>query len=96
MTYPVYFDMPGNISIVNDVVHIDMFDREDDMASGTEPANPEPFYVFSGRIVLPLPGFLDLYRKMSKMVGQIEAARVLTATARAGMLPKRQTAGDKS
>lgn len=85
MTFPVYFDMPGNITIVNDVVHIDMFDRNGDGASGTETAHSEPHYVFSGRIVLPLPAFLDLYRKMSKTVGKMEAERVLTATARAGM-----------
>ena len=84
MTVPVYFDMPGNISIVTDVVHIDMFDRDDEMPSGPDMADAEPYYVFSGRIVLPLPAFLDLYRKMSRMVGQMEAARVLTATAQAG------------
>ena len=89
MTVPVYYDMPGNISIVNDVVHIDMFDREYEMPSGTDPADAEPYFVFSGRIVLPLPGFLDLYRKMSKAVGKIEAERVLTATWQAGSFRNR-------
>ncbi len=85
MTVPVYYDMPGNITIENDVVRIDMFDREDEMPSGPDAADAEPYFVFSGRIVLPLPAFLDLYRKMSKMVGQIEATRILTATAKAGL-----------
>ncbi len=84
MTVPVYYDMPGNIEIVNDVVHIDMFDRDDEMPAGPAQSDAEPYYVFSGRIVLPLPAFLDLYRKMSKAIGQMEAARVLTATAHAG------------
>ncbi len=87
MTFPVYFDMPGNITIINDVVHIDMFDRNGDSA-GPELAHSEPCYVFSGRIVLPLPGFLELYLKMSKIVGKMEATRILTATARAGMPPR--------
>ncbi len=93
MTFPVYFDMPGNISIVNDVVHIDMFDREEYSASGSDPV--EPYYVCTGRIVLPLTGFLDLYRKMSQVMGKMEAARIMTATARAGTLPKWQIAGDE-
>ncbi len=84
MTFPVYYDMPGNITIINDVVHIDMFDREYEMPSGTEPADAEPYYVFKERIVLPLPGFLELYRKMSRVVGKMEAERVLTATAVTG------------
>ncbi len=89
MTVPVYYDMPGNITIVNDVVHIDMFDREYEVPAGTDPADAEPYFVFSGRIVLPLPGFLDLYRKMSKTVGKIEAERVLTATWQQGSFRKR-------
>ena len=74
MTAPVYYDMPGKIHLENGVAIIDMYERI--QVDGHAPST-EPDYLYSERVVLPIPALIELYKMMSKTMGKLEADRLL-------------------
>lgn len=69
----IFHDMPGNISLENGVARIDLYDRQV-MRQGQE---GEPPYVFSRRLVLPLPALLELHSMLSQVVDRLTEEGVL-------------------
>ena len=74
MTDPVYYDMPGKIHLENGVAIIDMYER---IQVGDHAPSKEPDYLYSERVVLPIPALVELYKMMSKTMGKLEADRLL-------------------
>lgn len=70
-----YYDMPGNIKIKNGIVHIDMYDEAPDTKA---PQNDNPNFVFSERLAMSLPAFVEMYKLMSQAVDNLVAQGVLS------------------
>ncbi len=70
-----YYDMPGNIKIKNGIVHIDMYDEAPDPKA---PQNDNPNFVFSERLAMSLPAFVEMYKLMSQAVDNLAEQGVLT------------------
>ncbi len=70
-----YYDMPGNIKIKNGIVHIDMYDEAPDPKA---PQNDNPNFVFSERLAMSLPAFVEMYKLMSQAVDNLVAQGVLS------------------
>ncbi len=70
-----YYDMPGNIKIKNGIVHIDMYDEAPDPKA--QP-NDNPNFVFSERLAMSLPAFVEMYKLMSQAVDNLVAQGVLS------------------
>ncbi len=67
--------MPGNIKIKNGIVHIDMYDEAPDPKA---PQNDNPNFVFSERLAMSLPAFVEMYKLMSQAVDNLAEQGVLT------------------
>ncbi len=76
-----FYDLPGNITVNNGVVHIDMFDKHP-----VQDSDKEQKFVFSESIVLTMPGFIELYQTMSKVVKDLEKKGALVKPAATGAL----------
>lgn len=70
-----YYDMPGNIKIKNGIVHIDMYDEAPDTKA---PQNDNPNFVFSERIAMSLPAFVEMYKLMSQAVDNLVDQGILS------------------
>ena len=70
-----YYDMPGTIKIKNGIVHIDMYDEAPDPKA--QP-NDNPNFVFSERLAMSLPAFVEMYKLMSQAVDNLVAQGVLS------------------
>ncbi len=70
-----YYDMPGNIKIKNGIVHIDMYDEAPDTKA---PQNDNPSFVFSERLAMSLPAFVEMYKLMSQAVDNLVEQGVLS------------------
>ncbi len=70
-----YYDMPGNIKVKNGIVHIDMYDEAPDPKAGP---NDNPNFVFSERLAMSVPCFVELYRLMSQAVDNLVSQGVLS------------------
>lgn len=70
-----YYDMPGNIKVKNGIVHIDMYDEAPDPKA--QP-NDNPNFVFSERLAMSVPCFVELYRLMSQAVDNLVSQGVLS------------------
>ncbi len=70
-----YYDMPGNIKIKNGIVHIDMYDEAPD--TGAQQSD-NPSFVFSERIAMSLPAFIEMYKLMSQATDSLVKQGVLT------------------
>ena len=62
-----FYDMPGNFSLEDGVARIDMFAKHP-----VQDSDKEQKYVFCERVVLTMPGFVELYRLMSLTVRDLE------------------------
>ena len=71
-----YYDMPGNITLGDGVARIDMFDKHP-----VQDNDKEQKYVFSERVVLTMPGFIELDRLISQVVNDLEKQGALTRPA---------------
>lgn len=69
-----FYDMPGNISVEQGLVHIDMYDKR----PSSDAAAQESPYVFSERLSLPYQGFTRLYEMIGQVVNTLEEKGVLT------------------
>lgn len=67
--------MPGNIKIKNGIVHIDMYDEAPDPKAAPE---DNPNFVFSERLAMSVPCFVELYRLMSRAVDSLVSQGVLS------------------
>ncbi len=67
-----YYDIPGNITLEDGVARIDMFDKHP-----VQDNDKEQKFVFSERVVLTMPGFIELYRLTSQVVNDLEKQGVL-------------------
>ncbi len=70
-----YYDMPGNIRIRNGIVHIDMFDEAPDPKAAPD---DNPNFVFSERLAMSVPCFVELYKLMSQAVDSLVSQGVLS------------------
>lgn len=77
-----FYDMPGNITLGDGVARIDMFAKHP-----VQDSDKEQKYVFCERVVLTMPGFVELYRLMSQVVNELEAQGALTRPAAKPSLP---------
>lgn len=71
-----FYDLPGNITVNNGVVHIDMFDKHP-----VQDSDKEQKFVFCERVVLTMPGFIDLYQMMTQVVKELEKQGALAKPA---------------
>lgn len=71
-----FYDMPGNVKFQHGVVHIDMYDESPDM--GQQQQGAAPSFVFSERITLTLPAFLELHKMMNQVVDSLVQSGVLS------------------
>ncbi len=71
-----FYDLPGNITLGDGVARIDMFDKHP-----VQDNDKEQKFVFSERIVLTMPGFIELYRLVSQAMRDLEKQGALTKPA---------------
>ncbi len=71
-----FYDLPGNITVNNGVVHIDMFDKHP-----VQDSDKDQKFVFCERVVLTMPGFIELYQMMKKVVNELEEQGALAKPA---------------
>lgn len=69
-----FYDMPGNISVEQGLVHIDMFDKR----PSSDAAAQESPYIFSERLSMSYQGFKRLYEMIGQVVNTLEQKGVLT------------------